>query len=136
MPSIVAQFSKFSAVGAVNAALNGAIFFGMVSLGYHYVTASLLGWFLGVLNSFVMNKYYTFEAGGTFSIREVVTFFIGYLIQLPLAWLAYAVAIDVLQVGYVAAYIVNLVWLTSLSFLYARGVVFRTGRDPGDGTPA
>lgn len=58
---VVGQFARFAAVGSLNAAL----FFGSYNLLLHFgwptPGAYALAFFLGSVNSFLMNKYFTFR---------------------------------------------------------------------------
>ena len=55
------QFVKFSIVGLSNTVVSYVIFLIGVSLGIHYQVSNLIGYMLGILNSFFWNNRLVFE---------------------------------------------------------------------------
>jgi putative flippase GtrA len=84
--SVLNQFIKYGLVGIANTIVTlGAIFLLMNVLGVSYIISNAVGYILGFVNSFVLNKIWTFKSKGSL-IREA-TFFIAifaicYVIQL------------------------------------------------------
>jgi putative flippase GtrA len=55
------QFIKFSLIGCLNSTLHYAVFLLLIRFtGTHYLTASIIGYSVGLLNSFVLNNCWTF----------------------------------------------------------------------------
>jgi putative flippase GtrA len=81
----ISQFLKFSFVGVLNTLITLLTIWVFVNVfsTSHYV-ANVMGYVLGVLNSFIMNKIWTFnhksKTGATF-IKFIGVFVITYLIQ-------------------------------------------------------
>lgn len=64
VPIALAQWLRFASVGATNTLLSWCVFAGLVALGLHYLAASGVAFGIGVLNSYVLNRRWTFRSGG------------------------------------------------------------------------
>ena len=62
MIRIGVQWLRFAAVGVVNTAVSTAVFALLVDAGAHYVPASAIAFTLGALNSYVLNRRWTFRS--------------------------------------------------------------------------
>jgi putative flippase GtrA len=61
---VVRHFVKYGIVGGSNTILTLAIYTILVKeLGVHYLVALLLGYVVGSLNSYILNRHWTFRAG-------------------------------------------------------------------------
>ena len=60
---VVRQFVKFGIVGASNTILTFVIYSVAVVIGVHYAIALVLGYIVGSLNSYLLNRHWTFRAG-------------------------------------------------------------------------
>ena len=60
--SVAAQWLRFAAVGGSNTLLSWCLYAGFVQVGVHYVLASGLGFALGALNSYALNRRWTFRS--------------------------------------------------------------------------
>jgi len=57
------QLLKFSAVGLLNTGLHYAVFLVLLRLGHlNYLVASALGYCTGLVNSYLLNRRWTFES--------------------------------------------------------------------------
>jgi putative flippase GtrA len=61
---VVAQWLRFAVVGVSNTALSTAVFAGLVHLGFHYLLGSALAFAVGALNSYALNRRWTFRSRG------------------------------------------------------------------------
>jgi putative flippase GtrA len=69
------QFVKFSLVGALNTGIHYLAFLLLFySLGMNYILASTIGYCTGLVNSFILNKKWTFQTNGYGSYREPFKF--------------------------------------------------------------
>jgi putative flippase GtrA len=59
----VRQFVKYGVVGASNTLVNFAVYSIGVTIGIHYLIALVLGYAVGALNSYILNRHWTFQAG-------------------------------------------------------------------------
>ena len=60
---MVRQFVKYGIVGASNTVLTFALYTILVEIGVQYLVALLLGYLAGSLNSYLLNRRWTFRAG-------------------------------------------------------------------------
>jgi putative flippase GtrA len=62
LPAVMAQWLRFAAVGATNTLLSWCVYAGLVRLGLHYLLGSGLAFALGVVNSYALNRRWTFRS--------------------------------------------------------------------------
>jgi putative flippase GtrA len=60
---MVRQFVKYGVVGASNTILTFVVYSVLVTVGVDYLLAIVLGYTIGSLNSYVLNRLWTFRAG-------------------------------------------------------------------------
>jgi putative flippase GtrA len=58
--SVIVQWLRFASVGAANTLLSWCAYALLVALGLHYLLASGLAFALGVVNSYALNRRWTF----------------------------------------------------------------------------
>ena len=64
--SLIRQFAKFGVVGVLNTALHYAVFYSLYSfLGINYLLSSGIGYTAGLMNSYVLNRNWTFRSRNT-----------------------------------------------------------------------
>jgi putative flippase GtrA len=96
---IGSQFIKFGVVGLLNTFVHYLIFFLLFRIaGVEMITASALGYLLGVLNSFVLNRRWTFEVTGDGHRKDFVKFFSVNLISLAVNLLCLRMLVSSLQI--------------------------------------
>jgi putative flippase GtrA len=74
------QFFKFALVGFINTAVFYGIYFALLQLGFNYVIALTVGTVVGIVNSYLWNKIFTFRVKKK-SLWESVKFFLVYGVQ-------------------------------------------------------
>ena len=62
MRRIIAQWLRFVAVGVTNTLLSTAVFAALFHLGVHYLLGSALAFAVGALNSYALNRRWTFRS--------------------------------------------------------------------------
>jgi putative flippase GtrA len=69
------QLVRFGLVGGVGFAVNLLVYAVLVHpLGVYYLAASVAAWFVAVLNNFVLNRHWTFDAGGVRARGQAIRF--------------------------------------------------------------
>lgn len=117
-------FAKYLLVGGVNTALTlSVIYLLIVGLDVHHLLANFMGYLLGFLCSFVLNKRFTFRAQG-----ETLWEFIGFSISFGLA---YALSVGALLLfmqiellPYVLCTVLSMGTYTVASFILNKSFVF------------
>lgn len=117
------QACKFGAVGVMNTLITLVSIFVLMRLGVHYLFSNGIGYSFGFVNSFIMNKYWTFQKKGATG-KQAILFVIGFLV-------CYAVQLGIVYglvrwVGiseYVAQLIGNVVY-TASNFVFHRHITF------------
>ena len=81
LPShVYRQFAKFILVGCINTAIYYSIFIIMIRKGFFYIVAITAGTIIGVINSYIWNKFFTFKCRKK-SAGEIAKFITVYVIQ-------------------------------------------------------
>ena len=118
---------KFGIVGVINTGITlGVIFIMMSWLGISYVISNAAGYTLGFINSFLMNRFWTFQSKGNplvESLRFIGVFAVCYLIQLGML-----VAMkEKMAVPREAATLIAMVLYTLLSYIGNKIFTFQKG---------
>jgi putative flippase GtrA len=135
---VLLQIAKFVAVGGLNTLLdlgilNTLIFLSGIAAGWWYSIFKGISFIVAVINSYFWNKYWTFGASGTASIKEFSQFFvvslIGFGINIGLA----SFVVNVMgspegisperwaNIGAISATIASLIW----NFVGYKFIVFK-----------
>lgn len=86
---VVAQLLKFGLVGVSNTAITFLIYTLLVKLGVWYLLASALGFGVGAVNGYLLNRSWTFRGGATgaaTAVRWIVVQSFGLLANLGLVY--------------------------------------------------
>jgi putative flippase GtrA len=62
VPAVLMQWLRFALVGAVNTLLSWCVYAALVAAGVPYLVASGVAFALGALNSYALNRRWTFES--------------------------------------------------------------------------
>lgn len=68
------QFIKFALVGGMNTGVDFLVFSGLLWIGVPYLAAQGVSYSAGMLNSYVANKFWTFQASGKKNKGEFIRF--------------------------------------------------------------
>jgi putative flippase GtrA len=122
--SAQAQLLRFGAVGLASNALLYLLYLGMTSLGIGHKLAMTLAYCLGVAQTFLLNRRWTFAHGGPAGVpfaRYVATYVAGYLLNLG----ALLVLVDAAGYPHQVVQGVLIVLIAVLTFLAQKFWVFR-----------
>lgn len=89
------QILKFSVVGLLSTVVNYSLFYLLFKImGIYYIIASAVGFFLGVLVGYTLNKNWTF-GGAVSTANDVYKYYMVYLLSLliSLAFLKFLVVV-------------------------------------------
>jgi putative flippase GtrA len=70
------QFIKFNFVGLLNTALDFAVFTLLTWLGVYYILAQCFSYGVGMVNSYTLNKYWTFAQKGRLETKQAIRFIV------------------------------------------------------------
>ncbi|MFH1156139.1 MAG: GtrA family protein [Pseudomonadota bacterium] len=125
--AFLGEMTRFGIVGLLNTAITLLVIYVLhVWLNAAYLLANAVGFLVGFMNSFVMNRRWTFNSKGNVlqeSILFVIIFLISYLIQVA----TLVVFKDYLQFSTVVSQILGMVSYTLTNFMGNRMVTFRKG---------
>ncbi|SEG73944.1 GtrA family protein [Paenibacillus sp. UNC499MF] len=76
---------KFGLVGLLNTGVDFAAFLLLTAAGVPYLTGQIIAYLLGVLNSYMLNRSWTFRSRKGGSTREIAKFFLINLISLAVS---------------------------------------------------
>jgi putative flippase GtrA len=126
IPTLLAQLVRFGLVGATNTALTLAAYSALVALETPVAVAGAVGWGVGAVNGFVLNRAWTFRGsarGALSAARYAVVALAGSAFNAALV----SVAVSEDHLPHIAGELAVLPPVTLLSFLLCRGWVFAPG---------
>ncbi len=123
VPPVILQLVRFGLVGAVNTALTLATYSVMLALGSPVALAGAVGWGVGGVNGYLLNRAWTFKGaarGAVPAARYVVVQLMGSALNAALV----AIAVGEEHLPRVAGELAVLPPVTILTFVLCRGWVF------------
>lgn len=109
------QRIRFIIVGAINTIVGYGTFAIMVFVNAHYLVANVCSTVVGVICSYVLNKYFTFHSRGK-SIMEICRFISVYLFSFSVGNLVLLAAVEWMKLSPYLAGGINLVITTIISW--------------------
>lgn len=125
------QFIKFSIIGVSNTLISYLVYAAGVYFGLYYLSASVLGFVISVLNSFYWNNKYVFrqEEGERNPWYTLAKTFLSYgATGLVLANILLYLWVDVLHISKYLGPIINLMVTVPLNFVLNKFWAFRSIR--------
>ncbi|WP_020675361.1 GtrA family protein [Geopsychrobacter electrodiphilus] len=119
------QIIFFLFSGVLNFLINITAYCSLTYLGFHYLLSSGIGWSFGVVNSYFVNKHFTFKSKSPMG-KEFSRHLCVYVLQLLLSWSGLIILIDIYGFGYYVSYAINIVFVTVVSFFGLKYFAFRT----------
>jgi putative flippase GtrA len=122
---LLEQLIKYGAVGVVNTLLTLAVIFVLTKIfSVDYIAANAAGYVLGFINSFILNKLWTFRSKGSLgkeSLLFAAVFAVTYTIQLGFL----IVLKETLHINEDIAQLVSMVFYTCIGFAGNKLITFR-----------
>lgn len=122
---LVVQGMKFIIVGIMNTGITLSVIFILQKLlNVHYVPSNVTGYVMGLINSFLWNRNWTFKSNGNV-LRESVVFLIifGICYSMQLAFLV--ILIEVLEVDADISQLIAMFFYTAINFILNKYFTFR-----------
>ncbi len=90
------QFILFSAIGVLNTLIHYGVFFVLLNgLRIHYLVSSTTGYCCGLINSYLLNRRYTFNMSHRLNAPEFAKFVIVNIVALSVNLIMMKVLVDV-----------------------------------------
>lgn len=123
--NFIKQAIKFSMVGLINTGITiGSIFILTKLFSVNYVVANGIGYILGLINSFLMNRSWTFKSAGNVGnqgLKFLIVFGICYCSQL----LFLIILKEKIGLNPDYAQIISMVFYTGLNFVLSKFYTFK-----------
>lgn len=111
------QLVKFGIVGVLNVAINLAIYYIMLYLGFHYIIAYSVGFIVSIQNAYFWNSRYVFKNKTEDSeLRAFLKVFMSYGLSFCLSIALMSIFVRVLGISEYIAPILKLVTTIPLNF--------------------
>jgi len=109
------QMLRFGIFGVIGAATNFAVYSLGLALGWHYLVASFLGWFIGLIPVFFLNRRHTFRSDGSL-VGDFARTLLVYLGQQLVMAAALGVCVEMFHLSPLISYFVALPIAVATSF--------------------
>lgn len=119
------QLVLFGIFGLIGAATNFFVYYVSLAIGVNYLIASFLGWFIGLIPVFFLNRRHTFRSDGSL-LGDFGRTVLVYLTQQLVMAASLAVCVEAFELSPLISYFVALPIAVATSFL---GVKFYAMRN-------
>ncbi len=124
---IIHQAFKYLSVGVINTGLGLVIIFAFQLLGFNYIFANLSGYAIGLIFSFVLNRFWSFRVKGRVSVLELASFILIFLAAYSANLVVVTTLVELLDVSAYLSQVFGVVVYGIVNFVGLKCVVF-TGR--------
>ncbi|MCF8889145.1 GtrA family protein [Priestia megaterium] len=125
------SFIKFALVGVVNTLIDFVVYALLTTIGVNYILAQWISYSAGILNSYVMNRKWTFERKEKSSKREVISFVIVNLITLSLTSFLLTVLYNKWGISLLISKLLITIASVGINFIGTKLFVFTTKKERG-----
>jgi putative flippase GtrA len=130
---VALQWLRFAVVGASNTLLSTAAFAALFHLGVHYLLASALAFAIGALNSYTLNRRWTFRSHGR-RAPELARFVCVQAVGLGVNLTLLAALVEMAGIQHVFAQLLAFPAASIITFVLSRQWAFKPGRSTSAGT--
>lgn len=116
---------KYGLVGIINTAISTGIFLLLSYIGFEYMAYTIIGYAVGIVSSFLLNRKYTFKKNNENMSRQIILFFTINISLLLLVQLLQYLLIDVLLVKEWLGVGIGMVFYSGIGFILNRNIVFK-----------
>ncbi|MQR86248.1 GtrA family protein [Bacillus megaterium] len=125
------SFIKFALVGVINTLIDFVVYALLTTIGVNYILAQWISYSAGILNSYVMNRKWTFERKEKSSKREVISFVIVNLITLSLTSFLLTVLYNKWGIPLLISKLLITIASVGINFIGTKLFVFTTKKERG-----
>lgn len=123
---LILQFLRFCLVGVANTLVSlGVYYLILYFFPAQYVLGNALGWAVGVLNSYFLNRVFVFRDSAVPVLRGLLRAYMLYGVSLLLSTGLLVLQVEILSVSRQLAPVINLAFTTPLNFLLNKFWAFR-----------
>ena len=127
MRLVLVQWLRFVAVGVSNTLLSTLVFAALFHLGVHYLLASSVAFALGALNSYVLNRRWTFRSRDR-RAPELARFACVQIVGLGVDLALLSGLVELAGIPHVVAQVLAFPAASVVMFALSRQWAFKTGR--------
>ena len=127
MRLVLVQWLRFVAVGVSNTLLSTLVFAALFHLGVHYLLASSVAFALGALNSYVLNRRWTFRSRDRCA-PELARFACVQIVGLGVDLALLSGLVELAGIPHVVAQVLAFPAASVVMFALSRQWAFKTGR--------
>jgi putative flippase GtrA len=124
---VLVQWLRFVAVGVSNTLLSTLVFAALFHLGVHYLLASSVAFALGALNSYVLNRRWTFRSRDR-RAPELARFACVQIVGLGVDLALLSGLVELAGIPHVVAQVLAFPAASVVMFALSRQWAFKTGR--------
>jgi putative flippase GtrA len=122
------QEFRFLMVGGINTAVGYGTYALFVFLGFDYLLAFTIATIVGVVNSYLWNRFFTFRSSSK-ALSEMTRFALVYLVSFCVGLLFLKVIVGWLGINQYLAGILNIMMTTAISWFGHKNFSFKTKED-------
>ena len=122
------QEFRFLMVGGINTAVGYGTYALFISLGFDYLVAFTIATIVGVVNSYLWNRFFTFRSSSK-ALSEISRFALVYLVSFCVGLLFLKVIVGWLGINQYLAGILNIMMTTAISWFGHKNFSFKTKED-------
>lgn len=116
---------KFSIVGLSNTLLSIITIYVLMKLGVDFRVANLIGYIIGLTNSFIWNKLWVFKSKGNKVIKEILLFFMVFVICYLSQYIILTFTALKMNVNKYISQIIAMIFYTLLNYYLNKLLTFR-----------
>lgn len=121
----IKQFLRFATVGMINTIITISIIFILSNIfNIYYIISNVVGYVAGLINSFIMNKFWTFQSKGNF-LKESYWFFVVFLISYILQLMVLYYFHEIVKFNENLSQILSNIFYTLVNFTLNKLLTFR-----------
>lgn len=124
----IIRIFKFCVVGCINTLVTAVVIYAMmVILNYNYIISNVVGYIAGLINSFIWNKLWVFQARQTNIWKEMVFFILAFIVAYGVQFAFLLFMVEKLQINEYLTQFLGLFLYGGINFILNRILTFKKG---------